>query len=240
MHKTILTAALLCATAACLAAEPAIDNDRVTVRTVEGRGSAAEHDFVAVSLSEKGAAAFGHRGDIPGKADSRTVVIELKDYSVAPLANASGYPLAFSPSAGKEVVRERTRGGVELSVEPGEPTAMHFHDKDAVVVFEDDGALKSTTPDGTSVTTASKPGDLRFSPKARNSYRGIVERSPERRHHRVEVNRFPRASRSNMLIAQPPAERCSHARDERSHQHRQGRIKGRLRRHLSGRVGLPP
>ncbi len=49
----------------------------------------------------------------------------------------------------------------------GEPTVMHFHDKDAVVVFEDDGVLKSTTPDGKSVTTANKPGDLRFSPRAR-------------------------------------------------------------------------
>ncbi len=84
MYKTLVTAAMLCMAARCLAAEPAVDNERVMVRTLEGPGGRADHDFVAVSLTDKGTAVFGHRGDIPGKAGSQTVVIELKDHPVAP------------------------------------------------------------------------------------------------------------------------------------------------------------
>jgi hypothetical protein len=39
--------------------------------------------------------------------------------------------------------------------------------KDAVVVFEATGALKSTTPDGKTVVTESRFGDVRFSPRNR-------------------------------------------------------------------------
>ena len=40
----------------------------------------AEHDFVAVSLTRKGTALLGHKGDTPGKTGERTVVIDLKDH----------------------------------------------------------------------------------------------------------------------------------------------------------------
>ena len=37
--------------------------------------------------------------------------------------------------------------------QPGKKTPMHFHDKDTLVVFEDTGALSSTTQDGKVVVT---------------------------------------------------------------------------------------
>ena len=45
------------------AAQPIIDNERVTVWDVTGKLPAAEHDFVAVSLTRKGTAVFGHKGE---------------------------------------------------------------------------------------------------------------------------------------------------------------------------------
>jgi hypothetical protein len=39
---------------------------------------------------------------------------------------------------------------------------MHFHDKDVVVVFMDDGELESTTPDGKSSVTKVSFGLARF------------------------------------------------------------------------------
>jgi hypothetical protein len=39
---------------------------------------------------------------------------------------------------------------------------MHFHDKDVVVVYEDDTTLKSTTLDGDSVTSRYQAGEVRF------------------------------------------------------------------------------
>src|SRR5579864_2682444 len=76
-------------------AEPIVDNEHVTVWDTTAPLPPSPHDFVAVSLSREGTASFGHAGEIPGKADSRTIVIELKDLPVVPLANETGYPLAF-------------------------------------------------------------------------------------------------------------------------------------------------
>lgn len=47
----------------------------------------------------------------------------------------------------------------------GVPTPMHFHDKDALVVFEAGGALRSTTPDGKQVVSEYKFAQIRFSPR---------------------------------------------------------------------------
>jgi hypothetical protein len=50
---------------------------------------------------------------------------------------------------------------------PHEPTPMHFHDKDALVVFEETGALQSTTSDGKSTVNDYKFGDIRFNGRDR-------------------------------------------------------------------------
>ena len=49
----------------------------------------------------------------------------------------------------------------------GEPTPMHFHDKDVVVVYLEDSALKSTEPDGKSILNEYKAGDIRFNRRDR-------------------------------------------------------------------------
>jgi len=95
MLKVILTALALCGAAWALGAQPVIDNERVTVWDTTTPLPPAEHDFVAVSLNPMGTATFGHKGDSPGQAGARTVVIELKDHPVAPIPNTSGYPNAY-------------------------------------------------------------------------------------------------------------------------------------------------
>jgi hypothetical protein len=44
---------------------------------------------------------------------------------------------------------------------------MHFHDKDVVVVFQDDMALKSTAPDGQSILNEYKFGTVRYNSRNR-------------------------------------------------------------------------
>jgi len=122
---------------------------------------------VVVSLSRKGSAVFGHKGNIPGEAGTRAAVIELKDHGVAPIANNSGYPLAFPRPRAKKMLENDRVMVWSYSWNLGEPTPMHFHDKDAVVVFEEDSALKSTTPDGKSVVNENKFGDIRFNRRDR-------------------------------------------------------------------------
>ncbi|MGP0090708.1 MAG: hypothetical protein ACLPKB_12225 [Xanthobacteraceae bacterium] len=122
---------------------------------------------MAVSLSKKGTAVFGHKGDIPGEAGSRTAVIELKDHPVAPILNTTGYPNAY-PRPHIDKLLENDRVIVwSYRWNPGEPTPMHFHDKDVVVAYEEDTALKSTTPDGKSVVNEYKFGDIRFNRRDR-------------------------------------------------------------------------
>jgi len=149
------------------AAEPVIDNERLTVWDTTSALPPAQHDFVAVSLSRKGTAVFGHTGDIPSKDGERTVVIELKDHAVAPIPNESKFPLAF-PRPGSKKLLENDRVVVWNYVwRKGVPTPMHFHDKDALVVYEATGALQSTTPDGKSTVNEYKFGDIRFNRRDR-------------------------------------------------------------------------
>jgi hypothetical protein len=147
--------------------QPVIDNERVTVSEVRGIQPPAQHDFVSVSLSHPGVANFGHKGDVPGAAGARSVVIELKDQPIEPLANSTPYPLAF-PRAGAKKLLENDRVIVwQYAWHAGQPTPMHFHDKDALVVFEQIGAIKSTTLEGESALSTFKFGDIRFNPRGR-------------------------------------------------------------------------
>jgi hypothetical protein len=160
--KVVLLTFALCFTALSQVPQPIIDNERVTVWDTASPLPPAEHDFVAVSLTNKGTAVLGHKGDTPVKDGSRTVVIALKDHPVAPLPNKSGYPNAF-PRAHVKKLFENDRVIVwSYRWNPGEPTPMHFHDKDVVVVYEEDTALKSTTPDGMSTINEYKAGQTKF------------------------------------------------------------------------------
>jgi hypothetical protein len=154
---------------------PEIDNARVAVFRAAGPLPASPHDFVTISSA--GAVAFGHKGEAPGPVQAGAVVIELKDSGRAVLANTSGYPNAF-PRAHARKLLENDRVIVwSYRWLPGKPTPMHFHDKDTVVVFQDDTTLTSTTPDGKSVTSRSPRGEISFNPRGRIHFETLVRGS---------------------------------------------------------------
>jgi hypothetical protein len=158
VHLLILCAMLFQA-GAQPASKPAIENDRVVVWEVNG--SAAPQPLDAVVVSFSGQATFVPKGMAP-KVSGHSLVIDLKNNHVAPIANSSGYPLAF-PRPGVKKLLENERVIVwDYSWTPGMPTPMHFHDKDVVVLFLEDGDLRSTTPDGQAVVTAYTAGTVRF------------------------------------------------------------------------------
>jgi hypothetical protein len=167
MIRSILCTLGLSFAAMTHGAEPIVDTEHATVWDTAVPLPPSPHDFVAISLSKKGTAAFGRQGDIAGKIGSRTIVIELKDLPVSPLANESGYPLAFPRKHVKKLLENAQVVVWDYVWHPGEPTPMHFHDKDAVVVYEATGVLKATTPDGNSAVTEIKFGGVRFSPRGR-------------------------------------------------------------------------
>jgi hypothetical protein len=154
-----------------------IDNERVTVLDMTSTVPASPLDFVAVSLDQPGNAVFGQAGATAGTPGSRTVVVELKNHPVAPIPNNSGYPNAF-PRPHVEKILENDRVIVwRYRWNLGEPTPMHFHDKDVVVVYLEDTALKSTEPDGKSILNEYKSGDIRFNRRDRTHTELLVRDS---------------------------------------------------------------
>jgi hypothetical protein len=141
------------------APKPVIENDRVAIWDVAEAPTAGPFDAVFVSLS--GDASFVARKTTP-KIAGRSMVIDLKDHPVAPIANNSGYPLAF-PRPGSKKILENARVIVwDYTWTPGVATPMHFHDKDVVVVYLEDGDLKSTTPDGKETVNSYQFGEVKF------------------------------------------------------------------------------
>lgn len=165
MYKAVFLVFALSIAVVSYGAEPVLDNERVTVWDTTTPLSAARHAFVAVSLSRKGTAIFGRKGEVAGKAGARTVVIELKDHPLPSIANNSGFPLAF-PRPNARQLLENDKVVVWDNVwHPAKPTPMHFHDKDALVVYEAVGALQSTSVDGKQVVSSYQFGQVRFSPR---------------------------------------------------------------------------
>ena len=149
-------------------AEPAIDNERVTVWDTSEAFPPAQHDFVAVSLSKLGTAHFGHQGEKPGKAGERMVIVELKDHLEPPIANTSGLPPAFPRPHAKKLIDNDKVVVWDYTWHANEPSPMHFHDRDALVVFEATGALQSTTPAGKVTVNDNNFGDIRFNRRDRS------------------------------------------------------------------------
>jgi len=166
----------VCATGYALDLKPVIDNERVTVWDVtwtKGQTNPArghDHDTVVMWIAGDHArtATFSPKDDSrnqQGRAESnprRSLIIELKDHTVAQYENKTGYPAAFPrPHVNKLLENDRV---IVWSYRwnPGEPTPMHFHDKDVVVVYLEDTALVSTTPDGAKTLNEYKAFDIRF------------------------------------------------------------------------------
>ena len=146
--------------------KPAIDNERVTVWDVTGNSRLArniDHDVVVMQLTGSHArtASFVPKGGAL-KSCERCLVIALKDHPVPPLENKTGYPLAFPRPHVKKLLENDRVIVWSYRWNPGEPTPMHFHDKDVVVVYLEDTALTSTTPDGAKKLNEYKAFDIRF------------------------------------------------------------------------------
>ena len=151
---------------------PAIDNERVTVWDLTVGTSQVPtrtHACVSIRATTQVDVAFfptcAAEAWRAGPAGS--VVIELKDHAAPPLANASGFPNAF-PRPGVKKRLENDKVLVwDYTWTTGVPTPMHFHDKDVVVVYLENGALKSTTPDRQSVVNDLSAGLIRFNARDR-------------------------------------------------------------------------
>jgi hypothetical protein len=174
--KTAIFLTALCSVAASQAAQPIIDNERVTVFDETSPMQKLMHDYVVVYLSghRKGEASLGKGGTVPNMDGAHCVVVELKDHPVDPLPNKSGYPNAFPRPHVKKLYETDKVLVWSYRWNPGEPTPMHFHDKDVVVVYQEPTALRSTTPDGKETINEYKEGEVRFNLRDRTHTETLI------------------------------------------------------------------
>ena len=182
----LIAAALM---SAAVYAQPVIDNDRVTVwdvtwtkgQTNPARGRELDAVVMWIAGAKAQSASFSPKSDRRyerGGAESpplRSLIIELKEHPVPPLENKTGYPLAFPRPHVKKLLENDRVIVWSYRWNPGEPTPMHFHDKDVVVVYLEDTALTSTTPDGAKTLNEYKAFDIRFNKRDR-AHTELLER----------------------------------------------------------------
>lgn len=153
--------------------KPAIDNDRVTVSNVSEYSVAAQ-PLDAVVVSASGNATFLPKG-AKAKIFGHLLVIDLKDHPVPPIENKTGFPLGF-PRPGSKKLLENARVIVwDYTWQPNVPTPMHFHDKDVIAWFLEDGDLSSTTPDGKSTVNQYTAGTVKFNARDRTHTETLVK-----------------------------------------------------------------
>ena len=187
------------------APKPAVDNERVRVwDMVWTKGQAApakpfELDTVYVFIAggdirvknadgsskvitrKKGEAVFVAKGSPAimqeGASDTpaHSVIVELKDNAVAPLKNTTGLPNAFPRPHVKTVMDNKRFNVWDYEWYVGEPTPMHFHDKDVVVTYMENGSLKSTAPDGQSTVNDYTAGQIRYNLRDRTHTELLVK-----------------------------------------------------------------
>jgi len=179
MTKAILMLAVLLVPAlqnGSGSAKQLIDNNRVTVREMTNSTAqigSRDNDVVAIDLDTR-SAYFVAKGATRA-ALKHAIVIDLKPGSVPPIENKTKYPLAFPRPGVKKVVDNNRVFVWDYTWTPGQPTPMHFHDKDVVVVYLADGQLKSTTPDGKSEVNTITDGLTRFNAPNRTHTEELVK-----------------------------------------------------------------
>ncbi|MFN8060573.1 MAG: hypothetical protein U0Q12_15570 [Vicinamibacterales bacterium] len=137
----------------------------IKVTGLDGNASESRVDPGFVLFQPKGVTHIEEGMD--EKNPRHAILVDLKETTVAPIANTSGHPTAF-PREGAKKVLENDRVVIwDYRWTLGKPTPMHFHDKDVFVVYMDEGELKSTTPDGRSEITKVTVGLARYNPRNR-------------------------------------------------------------------------
>jgi hypothetical protein len=144
-----------------------LEGGRIRTVAAGGKASTATRQFGDAVFVPKGT---GARQTLLSDASAHEIVVALKDYRVPAIINTTGLPAAY-PRPGSVKALDNDRITVwHYSWTRGVPTPMHFHDKDVVVAYRYDGTLKSVTPDGASVITSYKAGDIRFNKANRSHY----------------------------------------------------------------------
>jgi|SRR5581483_1247714 len=177
-------AALLLPIAIAGETKPIIENERVIVWDLPAGQNMPvpvahhEYDVLKVAFTRgSGTATFEPKSqkgtDRP--ASMRTMVVAFKDHPGPLIPNKTGYPPAFPRPGVKKLIDNDRITTWEYTWQPNVPTPLHFHDKDVVLVYLEDGSLSSTTPDGKVVVNDYSFGQIKFNPGNRSHTELLVK-----------------------------------------------------------------
>lgn len=106
--------------------------------------------------------------------EGRAIVAHFKDVAGPTYKNASGFGPAFPRPRVKKLLDNDRIVVWDYTWVQGEPTPNHFHDKDLMIVYLADGAIRSVTPDGKATPNEFKFAEVRFNPGNRAHYEEYV------------------------------------------------------------------
>jgi hypothetical protein len=149
--------------------KPLIDNPRV--RVWENRPPAGSFEFDTLTVTADGKVQYYKAGSLAVAAKE---IIGFKPGKVQPIPNTSGFPLAMPRPGAKVILDNEHVTAWDYTWTINKPTPMHFHDKDVVVMFLQEGDLKSTTNKGEVTLNQYKPGTIRFNARDRTHTEELV------------------------------------------------------------------
>lgn len=142
------------------------------VTGADGGSSVISHQVGDVEFVPKGMSSQ-RRG--VSKLPVRAIVIRLDGASPPALVNTAGVRDAFDRPGIEKVFSNDEVTAWRYTWEFGKRTPLHFHARDVVVVYLDEGVLKSITPDGKSVLNPNSFGFTKFSPRGRVHFEELVK-----------------------------------------------------------------
>jgi quercetin dioxygenase-like cupin family protein len=113
-----------------------------------------------------------------GQPERHAISIEIKEPIPPPLEPKPGIPLAFLREGAKQVLDNARVAIWDYTFEPGKPIPMHFHDKDAVIVYLEPGTVVSKGEDGREEKNTRAYKQVVFSPRGRTHTEEAVSGRP--------------------------------------------------------------
>jgi quercetin dioxygenase-like cupin family protein len=149
------------------------------VKITEAGGAERMSDRSPVGTVTYGERGVLHREEGMSDTPRRAVIVELKDFTPAPLdERPPGVAPAFPREGARRLLDNRRLSVWDYQWVPGRPVPLHFHDKDTVVVFLEPGRLRSTPPGGEPVESARRFAEVLFNRRNRSHSEESVEGTP--------------------------------------------------------------
>jgi hypothetical protein len=108
-----------------------------------------------------------HKEEGIGEPERHAISVEIKDYIPPALAPKAGFPLAF-PREGAEQVLDNERVTIwDYRWPTGRAVPVHFHDKDAIIVYIEPGTVLNKDLEGREEKSVRAYKDVVFRPRNR-------------------------------------------------------------------------